>query len=96
VIIISAKGIDSIPGFVQDWMDRVGALRPEKIICAEFLEKVGSEIALTFHRFIEKWAAQNSEMLFSNLFPEGRTAAFPLPSIGIAAPVQNHNRIGVL
>jgi hypothetical protein len=77
MLIISAKGTNWIPRFVQDWMDEVGALRPEKIICAEFLEMAGSPKERVFHRFIEKWASQNSEMLFSNLFPDGRTPVFP-------------------
>lgn len=76
MLIISAKGTNWIPRFVQDWMDEVGALRPEKIICAEYLEMAGSPKELVFHRFVEKWASQNSEILFSNLFPAGSTPAF--------------------
>ena len=88
MLIISAKGTNSIPEFVQDWLDEVGALRPEKIICAEFLEIAGPPDELVFHRFIEKWAAQNSEMLFSNLFPHGTAPGFPNSSFYTTAHQQ--------
>jgi hypothetical protein len=96
LLVISAKGMDPIPGFVQHWMDEVGALRPEKIICAEYLEIAGPPNQLVFHRFIEKWAAQNSELLFSNLFPDGKTPAFKRSSVDLTAQVQQINTIGIL
>ena len=92
MLVISAKGMEPIPGFVQNWMEEVGALRPEKIICAEFLEIAGPPNQLIFHRFIEKWAKQNSEMLFSNLFPDGKTPAFQRLSLGVPAQVQQSTR----
>jgi hypothetical protein len=88
MLIISAKGTYSVPEFVQKWMDEVGALRPEKIICAEFLAIGGTPNELVFHRVIEKWAAQNSEMLFSNLFPDGRATALPNSSISMTSHPQ--------
>jgi hypothetical protein len=69
MMIISAKGTELMPAFVQKWMDEASALRLEKIPCAEFLESDAPETATIFHQFMEKWASQNGSFLLSNLFP---------------------------
>ena len=69
MIIVSARGTQAIPAFVQNWMNEIGALCNEKIVCAEFLDAETTEKATVFHRFMDKWASQQGAFLFSNLFP---------------------------
>jgi hypothetical protein len=72
MIIVSARGTDAVPMFVQNWMSEIGALCSEKIVCAEFLHTASTEKATVFHRFMDKWASQSNTFLFSNLFPASR------------------------
>lgn len=69
MIIISARGTSAVPAFVQAWMNELGALCTEKIVCAEFLTAPSPDKATIFHRFVDKWASQRGAFLFSNLFP---------------------------
>ncbi len=69
MIIVSARGTEALPAFVQTWMNEMGAQCPEKIVCAEFLQTESSERAGVFHRFMDHWAAKRGTLLFSNLFP---------------------------
>jgi hypothetical protein len=72
MIIVSARGTDAVPMFVQNWMSEIGALCSEKIVCAEFLHAASIDKATVFHRFMDKWASQSNTFLFSNLFPDSR------------------------
>ena len=71
MIIVTARGTDAMPEFVQNWMNELGNMCPEKIVAAEFVLARCPERAGIFHRFIDKWASQNNAFLFSNLFPDG-------------------------
>ena len=69
MIIVSARGTEALPAFVQTWMNEMSARCSEKIVCAEFLHTDSSDRASGFHRFMDNWAAQRGALLFSNLFP---------------------------
>jgi hypothetical protein len=69
MIIVTARGTEAVPEFVQNWMNQLGGLCLEKIVCAEFLLAPPIEQATTFHRFIDRWASQSGGFLFSNLYP---------------------------
>ena len=73
MIIITAKGTEALPGFIQEWMNEIGNLRPGNIVCAEFLGATSPEKAATFHGFMDKWAERFGSFLFSNLFPNPKT-----------------------
>jgi hypothetical protein len=69
MIVLSARGSDGLPAFVQTWMNELGHRCPDKTVCAEFLHTDSSDRAGGFHRFMNTWAAQKGILLFSNLFP---------------------------
>jgi hypothetical protein len=86
MIIVTARGIDAVPEFVQNWMNQLVGLCPEKIVAAEFLQENSPEKTGVFHRFVEKWASQNGAFLFSNLFPGGHAG-------GLEAGFVEQNRL---
>jgi hypothetical protein len=86
MIIVTARGTEALPEFVQNWMNQLGELCMDKIVCAEFLLAPPSEQAMTFHRFIDRWASQSGGFLFSNLFPDSRS---PIPEIVSAEASRN-------
>ena len=70
LLIIAARGSEPMPLFVQKWMDEAASRRSEKTACGEFLDSKSSDTVENFHSFIDRWAAENSFLLFSNVYPE--------------------------
>lgn len=69
MIIVTARGTEAMPLFVQNWMTEIGAESSQKIVCAEFLNAGCRNQAAAFHQFMNKWATEKSALLISNLFP---------------------------
>ena len=72
MIIVSARGTEALPAFVQTWMNEISARGSGEIVCAEFLHTESSDRAGVFHRFMDHWAAKRGALLFSNLFPNSQ------------------------
>jgi len=72
MIVVMARGIGAVPGFVLHWLNQLVGLCPEKIVVTEFLLENPPENDGIFHGFVDKRGLQSDAFLVSNLLPDGR------------------------